>query len=328
MSYIKVLWTHNFQPFLKFSGTFVHEFAKNIRDFGIDVQLFYTGQLKNPSNFLRARDKIKIISKKFDIIHSQYGSLCSLVSAGARSKKIISLRGSDWHRYSGEDFRQNLHGWGATSVSRLAIPHYDSVITMSNRMSSEVKRDFPDSRIHILPSPIDLSMFRPIERDYARKKMFDTQNNEPWILFTAVSISNPIKRVWLAEESVRLASQIIGNLNLKIASGVPRHLMPYFVSSCNVALSTSVHEGWPNSIKEALACNIPFVSTNISDLAEIAAKEPSCRISEPDPKSIAMHLCHVLKLNEKKDLVRFVEKMDMEITCRKLLRIYHEVLMH
>ena len=65
--------------------------------------------------------------------------------------------------------------------------------------------------------------------------------------------------------------------------------MPSVVSECDLILITSVYEGWPNCIKEALACNVPFIATDVSDLSEIAKRHSNCRIAEPNPESISKH---------------------------------------
>ena len=38
------------------------------------------------------------------------------------------------------------------------------------------------------------------------------------------------------------------------------------MNACDVALLTSIHEGSPQFIKEALACNRPIVSTDVGDV--------------------------------------------------------------
>ena len=91
---------------------------------------------------------------------------------------------------------------------------------------------------------------------------------------------------------------------------------------CNIILLTSKREGWPNSIKEALACNIPFVSTDVSDLSFIAKKEESCKIAEPNINDITEKI--IDSLNSKRDinLRKHVEHMDVISTCKKIHNLY------
>lgn len=61
-----------------------------------------------------------------------------------------------------------------------------------------------------------------------------------------------------------------------------------------IVLCTSTHEGWLNSIKEALACNVPVVLTDVSDLHLITDNEKDCRIYPPDAEIIVDNICDVL----------------------------------
>lgn len=326
MKNIKVLWTHNFNPFSKTSGNFMHQFAEYMRDLGIDIELFYTGKLNNLINIVKAKKKIAKLSRNYDIVHAQFGSACSLISNKGKAKKIVSLRGSDWYRYKGINILESFHSKLAVIMTKVCIRHYDAVITVSKRMAKEVNKNFPSANVYTLPDPINLEEFRPIDRNYARKKLFGRNNNKLYVLFTTVSKKNPVKRLWLAKDAIKIASEELKNIELKIACGISHKLMPLLVPCCDVALLTSTHEGWPNSIKEALACNVPFVATDVSDLAEIAKIEPTCRISQPDPESIAAHLCDVLKKKNLLNLRQHVDSLKKEDACLKLLKIYKKTL--
>lgn len=319
---MQVLWTHNFDPDIKNSGNFMHQFAVYMRDFGVDIRLFYTGPLNSIANLYKLRKKIASLSQNFDLVHAQFGSACSYVTAGAKVKKIVSLRGSDWYNYKGNTVWGSLHSLLATSMTRFAIRKYDAVITMSRRMSKEVEYRFPGALVSAIPSPIDLNKFRPIDKFYARNKLFGADNVGVWVLFNSLSKTNPVKRLWLAKNAVKIASKYYKNIELKITNSISHKLMPLFVSSCDVALLTSIHEGWPNAVKEALACNVPFVATDVSDLAEIAAIEPSCQISEADPEAIASHLCDVLAQRRDFNLRPHIKNMSVEVACERLYQIY------
>jgi len=170
-------------------------------------------------------------------------------------------------------------------------------------------------KVMVLPAPIDLdkwTQYIPIIKN----------RNEKWVLFTSQRISDPVKRYTLCKKVIKLANQNIKNIVLRTARDLPYAAMPEFVASCDAILCTSESEGWPNSIKEALACNIPFVSTDISDLAEIAVKEPSCRVCEPNAVDLARNLCEVLQMPRQQNLRRFVEPMDIQRSSRRLLSFY------
>jgi glycosyltransferase involved in cell wall biosynthesis len=323
---MKILWTHNFDPSVSGSGVFMYTFAKGMADLGVIIDLMYTGPLNRISKLYDAKNKIKVESKAYDLVHAQFGSACAFVSSAAVVPKVVSLRGSDWHFYKGTDISELWHCSLANIFSIISISSFDKVITMSKRMEDSVLRWFPSSSIVTITDPVDTSIFKPIERAVARECLFSTTSNAPWVLFTSLNSLNSIKRVNLAKDAVRIASSRIPGLELKVASGVAHNLMPLFVASCNVVLCTSTHEGWPNSVKEALACGLPFVSTDVSDLAVVAARHPSCYIGSPDPAILADFIVQSLSAPLDPFLTKEVSNMSLESSCIQLESLYKDTL--
>jgi teichuronic acid biosynthesis glycosyltransferase TuaC len=321
---MKVLWTHNFNVDLdKNAGVFMSNAAKDLKNRGVDIQLEYLGNLRSPVNVIRKQKYIKKIAKDFDLVHAQYGSACSLVTSVIDScPKILSLRGSDWNLHTASFKYDFWHTRIAKLMTQFSIKKYDHVLTVSNRMALELQNIYPKIHILSVPSPIDLSLFVPLKKRKARALLGYPNNKDKWVLFTACDIRNPIKRYSLAKAAVDLANAKLGNIRFRVAENIPHSEMPLFVAACDLILCTSDTEGWPNSIKEALACNLPFVSTDVSDLHEIADKEPSCRICSPDAAVIAENICDVLSNARNENLRRHVLEMDIHKMNKKLLNLY------
>src|SRR5205823_14701378 len=111
-----------------------------------------------------------------------------------------------------------------------------------------------------------------------------------------------------------------------IATDLSHHALPLFTAACDVILCTSETEGWPNCVKEALACNVPFVSTDVSDLADIARNDRFCRIGPDDPAILAETICEVLALSEKPNVRRHVESMSVDTLSNRLIELYRSLL--
>ncbi len=323
---MRVLWTHNFNPARLNSGVFMFTAAEGLRTLGIDVQLEYLGNLCSPVNIIKAQKHVKKIAKYFDLVHAQYGSACALATSKVRDcPKALSLRGSDWNVHTASFGYEYWHTRLAKRITRLAVKKYDLVISVSNRMNLDFHHNFPKIQSIALPSPIDLNRFVPVEKGKARLLLGFPNNKEKWILFTAGNLNDPIKRYSLARKAVDLANAKLGNIRMQVATGLPYSEMPLFVAACDLILCTSDNEGWPNSIKEALACNLPFISTDISDLQNIADKESTCRICPPDAAVLAENICDVLSTPRTENLRRHVIEMDVRTIGERLLDLYKDL---
>ena len=64
-------------------------------------------------------------------------------------------------------------------------------------------------------------------------------------------------------------------------------------------------------IKEALACGIPFVSTDVSDLHEISLRRSSCLISSPDVNSMSESIIKAINQPKDDNIEKEVENMSM-----------------
>lgn len=323
---MKVLWTHNFNPSMPGSGIFMHNMVNELKSFDLDIELKFLGALNSFERIFSAKEELRRYSRNFDLVHSQFGSSCAFVSTASEVPSLLSLRGSDWHCYLGSDFKESFHGILANTLSRISIPYFNAIITMSNRMSDGVRKFRPNAMVETIPDPLDIGLFIPMMRAEARRRLFGTNSTAPWILFTSLSADNPVKRVNLACEAVSIAAQSIPDLELKFATGIPHSKMPLFINSCNLALCTSTHEGWPNSVKEALACGLPFVSTDVSDLKSISMRHRNCMIGPPDPVKLAEMIVKSLSMQSDSTLRNEVANMTFESSFNRLASLYATVL--
>lgn len=324
---MKVLWTHNFDPSIPNAGVFMFKAADGLRELGIDIECEYLGNLRSPVNIMKARRRLKIISREYDLVHAQYGSACALATAAVDScPKVLSLRGSDWNLYSYACGYLHWHSRLAKMMTRFSIRKYDCIVTVSKRMELELRKVVPNMRCSVIPAPIDLERFIPADKSSERYRDSSFGNEEKWILFTAINLESPVKRYGLAKKAVNIANSKMGNIRLRVANGISHSEIPKYIAECDLILCTSEAEGWPNSIKEALACNIPFVSTDVSDLCEIAEQEPLCRVCPPDPEILAENICEVLTSSDRPDLRKYVSSMSVQSSSKKMLAIYESLL--
>ena len=318
---LRALWVHNFDPGIPASGVFMHILADAVQALGVQVDMLYTGKLSRPLEAWRARAHLRWLAPQFDLVHAQYGSMCAWIGSAAPGPKLISIRGSDWYGIDGGPWSDRWHGALANRLTRWSTPRYDRVISMSDRMKAEIEqyyaaRGVVAPPVSVLTDGLSLEDFRPLPRAACRAALGAAGDERPWVLLTTIDEANPIKRVELAKAAVKEAQREIPDLQLKVASRIPHSAMPTWVNACNLTLMTSMHEGWPNAIKESLACGVPFVATDISDLPEIARQDPSCAIAPADARALGAAVVRCLGTPPTTDLRSHVGHMDLpQVAC-------------
>jgi glycosyltransferase involved in cell wall biosynthesis len=100
--------------------------------------------------------------------------------------------------------------------------------------------------------------------------------------------------------------------------------------NCDVMLLTSLSEGSPTVIKEAIAAKLPFVSVDVGDVKEWAALiEFGTVVKDRDPKTIADAVTTLLAGIERRALLdnsKCVEAMDIENIAHRIRRLYDGLL--
>jgi teichuronic acid biosynthesis glycosyltransferase TuaC len=324
---MRVLWPHNFNPEQPNSQVFMNIAATGLRMRGVDLHCEYLGNLRSVPNLARARARLRAMAGDFDVVHAQYGSACGLATAAVVDvPKVLSIRGNDWSVYNGSIGFHYFHTRLARWMTRRSVGAFDLVVTVSRRVATEVREFSPRTSIVAMPSPIDLNRFVPLDKREARALLGFPDNGERWVLFNALNLNDPVKRFPLANRAFEIANEKIGNLRLRVATNLPHADLPLFTAACDVILCTSETEGWPNCVKEALACNIPFVATDVSDLREIADADPRCRVCPPDPAILAENLVEVLANGDNRGLRGHVESMSMDKLSDQLIGAYESLL--
>jgi glycosyltransferase involved in cell wall biosynthesis len=78
-----------------------------------------------------------------------------------------------------------------------------------------------------------------------------------------------VKRLDLAKAAVEKARQEVPCLRLEVLDGsVEPALLPEMMNAADCLLLTSISEGSPTVVQEALACDLPVVSVDVGDIVE------------------------------------------------------------
>jgi glycosyltransferase involved in cell wall biosynthesis len=117
---------------------------------------------------------------------------------------------------------------------------------------------------------------------------------------------------------------IVGELHL--LTGVSHEQVPLWLNASDCLILTSEHEGSPNIVKEALACNRPIVSVDVGDVAERIGCIRGCYLSEGRPEALGKCLQKVFESSRQVEGRVHMEELTLQKVARKLRVFYGEVL--
>lgn len=133
------------------------------------------------------------------------------------------------------------------------------------------------------------------------------------------------KRYHLAEAAV---AKTRAKPLLKTLDDVLPKQVPVMMNASDVLLLSSLHEGSPNVVKEALACNTPVVSVDVGDVRQRIQNIEGCYLCNNDSaEEIAAGLDFVLS-NKSSSFEgrKHVEHLNEDLLTEKLMAIYRELL--
>lgn len=193
------------------------------------------------------------VRRDYDLVHVNSGLMAPFAFLQPQRPVVVSFWGSDL-------LGDYLSGF-FPSVSKFCARRSDAAIVMSDEMADEL--DGIDCSV--IPHGVDMDKFRPIDRHVAIDR---TGWNE-----ADANILFPYKP-YREEKNVEMARAVAKavddrlpeSVSFNVVCDVPHDDMPYYMNAADVMLVTSDHEGSPNTVKEAMACNLPIVSRNVGDV--------------------------------------------------------------
>lgn len=253
----------------------------------------------------------------YDLIHSHY-SYCGVASALATKKPVVcSLMGSDV---------QESGLWKI--IIRFFIKHkWRKTIVKSEGMKTELGID----TVAVIPNGVDLEIFKPLDKNECRKKIGWKQDGK--IVLFGADPNRKVKNFSLAKSSYNMLIErdpklISMKIELITLGSIAHEIIPLYLNACDVLLLTSKWEGSPNIIKEAKACNIPIVCTDVGDVRWLLDGVDGCYITSQNPNDIADKLHRALSFNKRttgrEKLIQL--GLDSTIIAQRIIEIYENVL--
>lgn len=263
------------------------------------------GHTRSPRDYLHHFASAFRVRREFDLVHANQGVVAPTALALVGLPTVVSLWGTDLYGALGP-------------VSRVCSRLAEQVVVMSPAMAEELGTD-----CRVIPHGVDTELFSPGNQR-------DAQDALGWgggyhVLFPYAP-ERAVKNYPRAERLVDAVADRLGaEVSLHAVTGVPHERMPTYNVAADALLLPSDHEGSPNAVKEALACNLPVVSTPVGDVPDRLDGVTPSATAETDA-GLTNALADVLARDERSNGREQVAELTRDHTARELAAVYREVL--
>lgn len=291
-------------------GTFVRDQVESLRALGVDVDVFFMDGKASRLNYLRAFWGLRRwlgTHAPYDLIHAHY-VFSGLVALSQRRLPVVLT-------HHGIEVVLGWQGY----LCRWVTPRVDRVIATSG----VVKRALGDEDAVVIPCGVDMARFAPMPQAEARARL-GLPRDAKLVLFAGEP--RPEKRLDIIQAAVQRLSVEDASVRLVVASDRPHQEVPLYMNACDALALASEFEGSPMVIKEAMACDLPVVSVNVGDVAEIIGDTEGCYLCERTPEDMADKLRLALARGGRTDGRRRVAHLSLDATARQILAVYEGVL--
>ena len=287
---------------------FVTEQVAALEQLGVECR-FFPVKSKGVGGYLKSLPSLRKAIREYqpDIIHAHYG-LCGLLANLQRKMPVVTT-------YHGSDINDPK----VRRLSKIAIFLSAFNIFVSQKSIDLIK---PRKNYALIPCGINLEDFPEIDKIEARRQM--GLNPEGHYALFAGAFDNPVKNASLAKESVAKLPEV----DLLELKGYSRSQVARLMQAVDVLLMTSVCEGSPQVIKEALVCGCPIVSVDVGDVKQRVTGVKGCFVVETTASAISEALKQALNIDSRTSGRQVIERdgLTSKKVAEKLREVYLSII--
>jgi glycosyltransferase involved in cell wall biosynthesis len=260
-----------------------------------------------------------------DVIHVMYGGVMAeqIVRRHHGRPVVVTFHGSDL-------LGENLSGWVRKIISRYGVycsrraaKAADGVIVVAQHLAKALGKVVMPEKVRVIPCGIDLERFKPMDSLSCKQQLgWDFRS---FHVLLASNNGDPVKRAWLAKAAVERMSRGDRLVQLHYMTGISNSEVPLWLNASDAMILTSLHEGSPTIVKEALACGLPVVSVDVGDVAERIEGIEECYLAEAEPKALAARLSLVRQNGTRLNCRTRLEELSILHVARQLKQCYEEI---
>jgi glycosyltransferase involved in cell wall biosynthesis len=228
-------------------GRFVADQVESLRRLdGLDVEVFQFEP--GGASFITATRRLRRQHghEHFDVVHAHHGLGGWTARALGREAPLVVT-------FHGTDLEHPIVGRMSQALARTATLPATVSADLARRRLPRAGRE---QRVAVLPVGIDLDRFKPVPRSDARAEL-GLDPDGRYLLFPS-DPARPEKRY----DRARALAQAVG-AELLAYERVDPERVPLYINAASAVLVTSAREGFGLAALEALACEVPVLSTNV-----------------------------------------------------------------
>jgi teichuronic acid biosynthesis glycosyltransferase TuaC len=305
-------------PFIKSQGEDLIVSGVNVDFFPIKGK----GILGYIKNIPTLRKKIK--EGHYDLIHAHYVLSAWVALLTISGKKIVaSFMGADTYGDVDVNGKRIPSSYINIILAKLIQPFLAKIIVKSKNLEDYI---YLKKKCVILPNGVNLNKFSILDYEETKREL-GLRNDTKYILFLGDK-SNPRKNFKLLMETLKN----INYKNVEILSPFPveHETVVKYLNAADVLAFTSYLEGSPNLVKEAMACNLPVVTSEVGDTKWLIENSNGNFIAKLNTIDFAEKIDSVLesnrRTNSRNDIIGL--GLNSEAVAKKLINIYRGLIIN
>ena len=325
--------------------------------YNANIRFLHPKSLVLPFDFMRKR-ALEIFSKsslqkvsnsnlKANLIHAHrmdYGYIGTRLKEIHNIPLIITTHGSDVYNFP-------WRGKYEYSIARFVLRNVNHIIAITRREAELLlSLGCPANKISIIPNPVNVNIFRPISQSKSRSLLNLPLNKK--IILTVGTLTEVKGYTYLIDTAYVISKTrqdiilvIVGSgplknfllskikkleLNNKVlmVGEKPHKEIPLWLNASDLFVLSSVDEGLPSVVLEAIACGKPVVATQVGGIPDVVSSSDIGILVKPrDKEALAQAILEALNRKwESEKICEYAQKYSLKNVVRQILQVYQQVL--